>query len=51
MAKKEIGDIHAPVEDVDVPLTLKVLVVAMFFVIVGLGVLLVMSIGLVPIGQ
>ncbi|MBN1312450.1 MAG: hypothetical protein JXB30_13615 [Anaerolineae bacterium] len=44
----EVGDIHAPVEDVEVPLTLKVLVVAMFFVIVVLGVALAVS--LMPAG-
>jgi hypothetical protein len=49
MAKK-IGEIHAPIEDIDVPFILKVLVVAMFFIIVGLGVLLVMTSGLVPLG-
>ncbi|MBN1429967.1 MAG: hypothetical protein JXB07_16480 [Anaerolineae bacterium] len=53
MAKRfeaKIGDIHAPVEDVEVPLSFKVLVVAMFFAIIGLGVAVAVSISLLPAG-
>ena len=36
MARKyEIGDVHAPVEDVDVPLSLKILVLMMLFIVTG----------------
>ncbi len=38
MAKKpetDVGDVHAPVEDVDVPLSLKVLVILMIFAVLG----------------
>jgi hypothetical protein len=54
MVKKhdtEVGDVHAPVEDVDVPLTLKVLVIVMLFAIIGLGVFLVVSINPSLFGQ
>lgn len=43
MAKKfdtDVGDVHAPVEDVDVPLMLKVLVIVMLFAVIGFGVYL-----------
>ncbi len=46
MAKKydtDVGDVHAPVEDVDVPLGLKVLVVVMLFAVIGFGVVLALS--------
>ncbi len=46
MAKKydtDIGDVHAPVEDVDVPLMLKVLVIMMLFAVIGFGVYLALS--------
>lgn len=33
--KYESGDVHAPVEDVEVPLGLKVLVITMLAVVVG----------------
>ncbi len=36
----ELGDIHAPVEDTNVPLTLKLLVVFMVLVVGGLGTLI-----------
>jgi hypothetical protein len=37
---KDLGDVHAPVEDTDVPFTLKMLVVIMLVTLVGLGVLI-----------
>jgi len=37
---KDLGDVHAPVEDTDVPFTLKMLVVLMILVMVGLGVVI-----------
>jgi hypothetical protein len=40
----EIGDIHAPIEDTDVPFSLKLLVVGMFLVVVGVAVLIVLLI-------
>ncbi len=36
MAKKhEVGDVHAPVEDIEVPFSLKVLVFVMFLIVTG----------------
>ncbi len=46
MAKKrdtDFGDVHAPVEDVDVPLMLKVLVLVMLFAVIGFGTYLALS--------
>jgi hypothetical protein len=46
MAKKadtDVGDVHAPVEDVDVPLMLKVLVLVMFFAVFGFGLYIALS--------
>lgn len=34
---KDLGDVHAPVEDTDVPFTLKLLVVLMILIMIGLG--------------
>jgi hypothetical protein len=34
--KKKVGDVHAPVEDVEVPLGLKLLVLIMVLVLSGL---------------
>jgi len=54
MAKKydtDVGDVHAPVEDVDVPLMLKVLVIMMLFAVIGFGVYLAMSFGPSVIGR
>jgi hypothetical protein len=42
--KYEPGDIHAPIEDTDVPLSLKVLVVVMIMALGGAVGLLVMSV-------
>lgn len=39
-SQTEPGQIHAPVEDTQVPLTLKLLVFVMFLLIVGMGVLI-----------
>lgn len=36
----DVGDVHAPVEDIDVPFTLKLLVVLMVIILIGLGVLI-----------
>jgi hypothetical protein len=36
----DLGDVHAPVEDTDVPATLKFLVILMIIVMVGLAVLI-----------
>lgn len=36
----DLGDVHAPVEDTDVPSTLKFLVILMIIVLVGLTVLI-----------
>jgi hypothetical protein len=38
--KYEIGDVHAPVEDTEVPLSLKLLVLFMIGVLMSLGALL-----------
>ncbi len=35
-----MGDIHAPVEDTQVPFFIKLLVIVMFLLIVGMGVLI-----------
>lgn len=54
MAKKygsDVGDVHAPVEDVDVPLTLKVLVIAMLFAVIGFGVYLTVSLAPSLVGR
>lgn len=54
MAKKydtDVGDVHAPVEDVDVPLMLKVLVIVMLFAVIGFGVYLSLSIAPSLVGQ
>jgi hypothetical protein len=54
MAKKydtDVGDVHAPVEDVDVPLMLKVLVIMMLFAVIGFGVYLTMSLAPSLMGQ
>jgi hypothetical protein len=46
MAKKyEIGDVHAPVEDTDVALGLKVLVLIMLIAMFGVAVTLVVALG------
>lgn len=39
------GDVHAPVEDTEVPLGLKALVILMFMLLVGLGLVLVIVLG------
>ncbi len=39
----ETGDVHAPVEDVDVPLSLKVLVVSMFSILIGAAIALTLA--------
>lgn len=44
MAKKyEIGDVHAPVEDTEVPFGLKLLVLVMFLIVGGSIVLLILG--------
>jgi hypothetical protein len=35
MGKRESGDVHAPVEDTDVPFGLKVLVLLMILILIG----------------
>lgn len=39
----DLGDVHAPVEDTNVPTSLKLLVVLMLIALVGLGVLIVLA--------
>ncbi len=39
------GDVHAPVEDTEVPLGLKALVILLFMLLIGLGVVLVVALG------
>ncbi len=55
MARKyESGDVHAPVEDVEVPLGLKVLVILMLLVLAGAVVTLVLTanqLGLLSLGS
>jgi len=36
----DLGDIHAPVEDTDVPVSLKLLVIVLFLIVVGFAVLI-----------
>lgn len=38
----DLGDVHAPVEDTDVPFTLKMLVIIMILALAGMGVLIAM---------
>lgn len=40
--KKKVGDVHAPVEDVEVPLSLKLLVLIMVLALSGLITLVVL---------
>jgi hypothetical protein len=41
--RHEVGDVHAPVEDVEVPLSLKVLVILMLSVLGALAIALVLA--------
>lgn len=53
MAKKpetDLGDVHAPVEDTEVPLALIVLVLLMLLAIVGLGISLALTSNILPTG-
>ena len=44
----DLGDVHAPVEDIDVPFTLKLLVVIMLIMLIGLGFLIALAISRNP---
>lgn len=40
----ELGDIHAPVEDTDVPLALKLLVVLMLLIVIAAGIMVTLTV-------
>ena len=44
----DLGDVHAPVEDIDVPFTLKLLVIIMLIALVGIGFLIVLAVSRNP---
>ena len=39
----DLGDVHAPVEDTDVPFSLKLLTALMLLLLIGLGTLIVLT--------
>ena len=47
VSKRPLGDIHAPVEDTEVPLGLKVLVVTLFLLVIAMALSLAMSLSAV----
>ncbi len=49
MARRDSGDVHAPVEDTDVPFGLKVLVLLMLLILIGVIIAIVASITQAPL--